>query len=52
MERVMNWWWVNVLGPIVLGVAIAYTLLNRRKLSPSERGSQREAAERVYRCDR
>jgi len=49
MEWIMNWWWVTVLGPIVLGCIIAYALLTRRRLSPAERNAQREATKRNYR---
>lgn len=28
MEWFVNWWWVTVLGPIVLGVAMAYASIN------------------------
>ncbi|MEQ1941278.1 hypothetical protein ABMA32_02520 [Mesorhizobium sp. VNQ89] len=49
MEWFMNWWWVTVLGPIILGVVIAYALLNRRRLSPRERREQAKAVERQYR---
>jgi hypothetical protein len=49
MEWFVNWWWVTVLGPIVLGVAMAYASIKRRRLTPSEKQSQHEAFERVYR---
>lgn len=44
----MNWWWVTVLGPIVLGLAIAYALLTRRRLTPREKDAQKKAVERLY----
>ena len=49
MEWFMNWWWVTVLGPIVLGVVIAYALLNRRTLTPEERRAQKKAVDNAYR---
>ncbi len=49
MEWVLNWWWVTVLGPIVLGLVIAYALMRRRRLTPRERTAQREGTERQYR---
>lgn len=48
MEWIMNWWWVTVLGPVVLGAAIAYALFNRRRLSPTEKARQARAVDRLY----
>lgn len=45
---IMNWWWATVLGPIVLGAAIAYALLTRRRLTPREKTAQKQAIEEVY----
>jgi hypothetical protein len=47
-EWLMNWWWVTVLGPIVLGGAIAYALLTRRRLTPAEHEAQKRAIHREY----
>lgn len=49
MEWFMNWWWATVLGPVVLGGAIAYALLNRRRLTLSERKAQARAVHDAYR---
>lgn len=43
-------WFVAVaLGPVMLGAAIAFALLRRRRLSMRERMESREATERLYR---
>lgn len=43
-------WFVAVaLGPVVLGAAVAYALLRRRRLSARERIVSREATEDLYR---
>lgn len=49
MEWFMNWWWATILGPVVLGVVLAYALLTRRRLTAREKDSQRRGIERVYR---
>lgn len=43
-------WWMlmTVLGPVVIGGAIAYALLTRRRLTPREKMDQHEAVEEVY----
>ncbi len=44
-----NFWFVVVaLGPILLGGAVAYALLQRRRLTGSEEIKQEEAIERLY----
>lgn len=48
MEWMMNWWWVTVLGPIVLAIAIGYALLNRRRLTREEKVRQNRAVNRLY----
>jgi hypothetical protein len=47
-EWLMNWWWVTVIGPIVLAAVLAYTLLTRRRLSPREKVTQDRAIDREY----
>lgn len=43
-------WFVAVaLGPAILGAAIAFALLRRRRLSMRERIESREATEGIYR---
>lgn len=42
------WAFATVLGPIVLIVVIAYALIRRRKLTPSERTAQKVETERGY----
>lgn len=49
MEWIMNWWWATVLGPLVLGGAIAYALLMRRRLSSGEKVERNAETRRVYR---
>lgn len=49
MEWIMNWWWVTILGPIVLGFALAYALIKRRRLTPREKEAQHDAIKREYR---
>ena len=44
----MNWWWVTVLGPIVLAAVIGYALLNRRRLSREEKLRQDRAVNKLY----
>ena len=48
MEWIMNWWWVTVLGPIILGGVMAYALMTRRRLTPAERSAQKDATRRLY----
>jgi hypothetical protein len=48
MEWIMNWWWITVLGPIVLGGVIAYALMTDRRLTPEERVAQKKAVKRLY----
>ena len=43
------WSLTIVAGPVILGVIIAYALIRRRKLTPRERESQRQATEDNYR---
>jgi hypothetical protein len=43
------WLMVVAIGPMLLGGAIAYALMRRRRLSPSERQRQHDAVERAYR---
>lgn len=45
---IMNWWWVTVLGPVVLIVLFAYALLSRRRFGPREQAEQDEATKRLY----
>lgn len=45
---IMNWWWVTVLGPVILLAALAYAVMMRRRLSPRERTEQREAVKSLY----
>jgi hypothetical protein len=49
MEWIMNWWWVTVLGPLILAAVIAYALMTRRRLTPTEKAAQRRGVERAYR---
>ncbi|MGK9053892.1 hypothetical protein QTA58_14125 [Neorhizobium sp. CSC1952] len=42
------WFMVVALGPILLGGAIAYALLQRRRLSPGEERRQEKAVEDLY----
>lgn len=42
------WFVVVALGPVLLGCAIAYALMRRRRLSTSEVVEQKEATERLY----
>jgi len=49
MEWFMNWWWATVLGPVILGGAIAYALINRRRLTLPERKAQARAVDDEYR---
>lgn len=48
---IMNWWWVTVLGPVVLIVLFAYALLARRRFGPRERAERDEATKRLYEGD-
>lgn len=44
-----NLWFILVaIGPIILGGAIAYAMLQRRRLSGSEKARQEEAVEALY----
>lgn len=44
-----NFWFIVVaLGPVLLGCAIIYALLRRRRLSTHEKIRQEEAIERLY----
>jgi hypothetical protein len=47
-ESIPIWSVVTVAGPIVLGLAIAYGLIRRRRLSGREREAQVRATERNY----
>jgi hypothetical protein len=42
------WLFVVAGGPIVLGIAIAYALLTRRRKSMAEREASKRATERLY----
>jgi hypothetical protein len=48
-ESFPAWGLLVILGPVVLGLAIAYALIGRRRLTPKERGAQIRATERGYR---
>jgi cytochrome c-type biogenesis protein CcmH/NrfF len=43
------WGWAIVIGPLVLGLVIAYALFRRRRLAPTERRAQDEATRDQYR---
>ena len=44
-----NFWFIVVaVGPILLGAAIAYALLQRRRLTAKEKRQQEEAIEELY----
>ncbi len=44
-----NLWFVIVgIGPLLLGVAIAYALMKRRRLTGTEKMQQEQAIERLY----
>jgi hypothetical protein len=44
-----NLWFILVaLGPVILGGAIAYALMKRRRLTGAEKAQQHEAVERLY----
>lgn len=44
-----NFWFIVVaIGPMLLGAAIAYALLQRRRLTDREKEQQEEAIERLY----
>ncbi|MDN2564890.1 hypothetical protein N1F89_01530 [Aquibium sp. A9E412] len=46
-----QWLWFLAVagGPVILGVAFAYALFRRRRLSRREAEAQREATREVYR---
>jgi len=49
MDGFSSFWSLTVvLGPIILFVLIAYALIRRRRLSPTERVAQKEATEAGY----
>jgi hypothetical protein len=45
----MFWSWAIVLGPIILGLVLAYALLRRRRLTASEHRAQDAATRAQYR---
>ena len=51
MEWLMNWWWATILGPVVLGAALAYALLTRRRLTPNEKADRKRAVEQLYKSN-
>ncbi|MFC3218764.1 hypothetical protein ACFOEZ_07025 [Tianweitania populi] len=42
------WSLATVLGPLILIIVIAYALIRRRRLTPTERVAQKDATERGY----
>jgi hypothetical protein len=42
------WLMVVALGPVLLGVLIAYVMLRRRRLGPATRKAQKRETERLY----
>ena len=42
------WLFAVIGGPIILAAIIAYALLRRRRLTPTERSIRNEATERAY----
>lgn len=42
------WFLVIAIGPILLGGAIAFALMRRRRLSAGEKRRQKQAVERLY----
>lgn len=52
MDWIFTWWPATVLGPIILGGAIAYALMTRRRLTPREKQAQHEAVDHLYGKDR
>ena len=42
------WFIVVALGPVLLGCAIAYALMRKRRLSTTEMARQENAVERLY----
>jgi heme exporter protein D len=47
----MDYLWLAVvaIGPLVLGMLIAYAIMSRRREGPATRRARQEATERVYR---
>lgn len=43
-----SWALIVIGGPLLLGVVIAFALLRRRRLTPSERRAQHRAIEEQY----
>lgn len=43
------WLLLVAAGPVLLGAAAAYALLNRRRLTPGEKSAQKRGTERLYR---
>jgi hypothetical protein len=49
MDEINGWWSVTIiLGPIFLGMVIAYALLSRRRLSHAEKVRQARATHELY----
>jgi hypothetical protein len=42
------WFVIVALGPVLLGIVIAYAIVRRRRLSPAEKIRQKEAVKRLY----
>ena len=42
------WFVIVALGPVLLGIVIAYGLMRRRRLGAAEKIRQEEAVERLY----
>lgn len=42
------WFLIVALGPVLLGCAIVYALMQRRRLSSEEKHQQSEAIDRLY----
>ncbi|MEO4001859.1 LPXTG cell wall anchor domain-containing protein [Mesorhizobium sp. CAU 1732] len=42
------WLFILVGGPLLIGAALAYALMKRRRLTPPERVEQRKAVEDLY----
>ncbi len=42
------WFIIVALGPLLLGAAIAYSILKKRRLTASEKVAQKEAVEQLY----
>lgn len=42
------WFFAVAIGPVLLGIALIYGLMRRRRLTDSERARQEQATKRLY----